>query len=251
MNFQNMPLVIGATGGSGTQPVTRICRKAGYYLGARLNVFLDATDFIPFYTKWVDVTLSSSKKGLSEAHNKQMFGDFYGCIQKHRSGMPNPNAPWGWKCVRSIYMVPFFHALFPHGKFIHIIRDGRDIAFLHDPQQLLQHTRALFDKQFDSLLRPYRLMLLWNATNLTIANYAETHMRYNYIRIRLEDLCENPYGMIKRLMRFLGAPNVDVTKYVSDVKRPDSIGRWHAFPVDIIEQMEALGKDGLVKFGYM
>lgn len=250
MQYVNSPLVIGATGGCGTAPVTRLCQRVGYYMGARLNKFGDTLDLLPFYDKWADVSLSISHAGLSDVQNKRMFDDFTACINKVRSGMPDQQGPWGWKNARSMYLVPFFHILYPQMRFIHIVCDGRDIAFLRDPDQLLQHTRAFFEKQLDSLLRPFRLMLLWKATNMTIASYAESSMGANYLRIRYEDLQENPYGIIKMLLRFLNIPQAPINALAAEISQTSWSGRWHAFPIDLVQQLEDMGHDALVKFGY-
>ncbi len=251
MDYTNTPLVIGATGGLGTAVITRICQQVGYYMGYNFNRFLDARDFFPFYDKWVHTMLSGTGTPVDENQNKMMFQDFLACIQRHKRALPNPATPWGWKNARSMYLVPFFHALYPDMKFIHLVRDGRDVAFLKDPKQLLYHTRSFFGEQYDSLLIPYRLMLLWKATNLTIAAYCEANMKGNYLRIRYEDLCENPVGIIKRLLRFLQIQHTDPAQLAVYVKRPDFMGRWHVFPVDLVENVVELGRDGLVKFGYI
>ncbi len=251
MDFVNAPLIIGATDGSGTRPVARTCQQLGIYMGLRLNASLDARDFIPFYDKWVNDMLSRSDSALSEEQSSRMSEHFFDSIQRHRNGIPDQSAPWGWKNARSIYLVPFFRVLYPNMKFIHVVRDGRDIAFLKDSQRLLQHTRTFFDTQYDALLLPYRLMLLWKATNLTMASFGESEMPGNYLRIRYEDLCENPSGIIRRLLRFLNVQNGDVSKLADEVKRSDSIGRWHMFPIDLVGQLEELGREALGKFGYM
>lgn len=251
MDYTNTPLVIGATGGLGTSVITRMCQQVGFYMGSNFNKFLDARDFFPFYDKWVHTMLSAKGAAVDEDQNKKMFHDFLASIQKHKRALPNSAMPWGWKNARSMYLIPFFNALYPGMKFIHLMRDGRDVAFLKAPKELLYHTRSFFSEQYDSLLIPYRLMLLWKATNLTIASYCEANMAGNYLCIRYEDLCENPHGIIKRLLRFLNVQHADIAKLATYVKRPDFMGRWHVFPVDLVENVEELGRDGLVKFGYI
>jgi hypothetical protein len=251
MDYSNTPIVIGSTGGLGTGVVTYICQHAGVYMGANFNKFLDAQEFLPFYDKWVHTMLSGTSPPVDDEQNKKMFQDFLACVQRHKRALPNRAMPWGWKNARSMYLVPFFHALYPDMKFIHIVRDGRDIAFLKDPKQLLYHTRSFFGAQYDSLLIPYRLMLLWKATNLTIALYCEANMAGNYLRIRHEDLCENPQGIVKRLLHFVGIRYADVAALAAAIKRPDFFGRWHVFPVDLVEKVEELGGEALVKFGYL
>ena len=76
MDYTNTPLVIGATGGIGTNVITRICQQVGYYMGYNFNKFLDAQDFFPFYDKWVYTMLSGKGPDVDEEQNKKMFQDF-------------------------------------------------------------------------------------------------------------------------------------------------------------------------------
>ena len=48
------PVVIGATGGSGTRVVARIAKLAGYNLGTNLNSAEDALEFYSFHDKWIN-----------------------------------------------------------------------------------------------------------------------------------------------------------------------------------------------------
>lgn len=56
-NGISSPLVIGATGGSGTRVVARICRRAGYDLGKDLNEAEDALPFASFHDRWINHVL--------------------------------------------------------------------------------------------------------------------------------------------------------------------------------------------------
>ena len=47
------PLIIGATGGSGTRVVARIVQRAGYDLGTYLNEANDALALRPFHDRWI------------------------------------------------------------------------------------------------------------------------------------------------------------------------------------------------------
>jgi hypothetical protein len=251
MDHSQAPLIIGATGGSGAYPVTRICQLAGCYMGSQVNAVLDAESFVPFYDAWVGRSLSGEAAALPQKQHAKMFQDFMVSIQRHRAGIPAQTAPWGWKNERSMYLVPFFHAIYRGMKFIHIVRDGRDIAFLKNPGRILMHTKAFFNRRYDSLPQPMRLILLWQATNLTMASYCEANMPGNYLRIRYEDLCENPQGIIKKLLNFISVPSSELSHFAAAVSSPDSIGRWHIFPVDLVQQVESLGREALLKFGYL
>ncbi len=250
MSNTHQPLVICATGGSGAAPVAALCQKWGYYLGNRTDAFLQAPDFFPFLDTWVSISLSNKGTLLTEEQNNSMFQDFMTSIARHRSGLTNQNGLWGWHNARNLYLIPFFHALYPAMKCVHVVRDGRDIAFEKNPNELLYHTKTFFDKQYDSLLVPYRLMLLWNATNLTIASFCETTMPNNYLRLRYEDLIENPQIILKRLGTFLKVTNVDFAALSRGISGDESIGRWQVFPIDTVEKLKDIGREALMKFGY-
>ena len=51
-------------------------------------------------------------------------------------------AAWGWKEPRSIYLLPFFHRHLPGLRFLHVVRDGRDMAFSENQNQLRKHGEA-------------------------------------------------------------------------------------------------------------
>jgi hypothetical protein len=51
-------------------------------------------------------------------------------MRRHLEGFDAGAArPWGWKLCETTYAVPVIDFLFPGAKFIHLIRDGRDVAF--------------------------------------------------------------------------------------------------------------------------
>src|SRR5438128_1172400 len=100
------PLVIGATGGSGTRIMVQVLRKAGWFMGNRVNP--DNEDSLPiawFLTKWL--------KELKDFPNvepgvlRRAILDFERMVYIHRRGIPSPDAHWGWKNPRSLWLVPF------------------------------------------------------------------------------------------------------------------------------------------------
>jgi hypothetical protein len=86
---------------------------------------------------------------------------------------------------------------------------------------------------------PERAMLLWTRINLEAAEFGETDLRDNYLRVRFEDLCSNPVETTAQVMNFLGA-RVD----------PEPIARAEISPA-LIVTLEELGRDALQKFRYL
>ena len=55
--------------------------------------------------------------------------------------------PWGWKEPRSVYLLPFLAAELPGLRFLHVVRDGRDMAFSENQVQLRKHGDAVLGRE--------------------------------------------------------------------------------------------------------
>lgn len=250
------PLIIGATGGSGTRVITRIARQAGYYMGKNLNVSEDALEFSRLYNVWLDRLIGKSASPIPADFPKNFERDFDDAVRRHLAAaepaIRKPSQRWGWKTPRSIYLLPFFHARFPGMKFIHVLRDGRDMAVSKNQNQLRKHGHRLLNWRERWLCaRPIRSILLWDRVNLRAAAYAETHFPENYLVVRFEDLCLKPVETTSRILKFLEAPG-DAEKIArAEISPPSSLGRWRSQPSALIAKMERAAGNSLRKFGYL
>ena len=177
-----------------------------------------------------------------------MVEDFEQAIANHGCA----GERWGWKAPRTIYVLPFLHAQFSGLKFIHVIRDGRDMAFSKNQNQLRKHGRAIQTlTERWSYPKPVRSILLWERVNLRAALYGEMHLRENYLLLRFEDLCRASIQSTRRIMQFLHA-NVDVDAIArAEISPPSSIGRWQEQSPEMVAEIEQAAAVALKKFGYM
>ena len=248
------PLIIGATGGSGTRVVARLARQAGFNLGTHLNAADDALEFRPFHDKWINRFLGAEDRQANLASNEpqQMAREFQEIVARHLSKAERGRTRWGWKGPRSIYLLPFLHAQFPDLKFVHVVRDGRDMAFSKNQNQLRKHGRAVLTRRerwFNS--EPARAILLWGRVNLRAAEYGESQLGENYLAVRFEDLCEAPVETTARLMRFLDVDLDAVSIAGVEIAPPLSLGRWRKQPSRLISKLERAAAVSLRKFGYL
>ena len=58
-----------------------------------------------------------------------MIADLRARLDAHLAELPADAPSWGWKEPRSIYLLPFLNEQMPTIRFLHFIRDGRDMAF--------------------------------------------------------------------------------------------------------------------------
>ena len=247
------PVVIGATGGSGTRVVARLARHAGYDLGSNLNEAEDALEFYPFHEKWINPYVTAQLAGgLTKQVAQRMDIDFQSTLERHCPANLRTDRHWGWKAPRSIYLLPFLRRHLPDMKFIHVLRDGRDMVLSANQNQLRKHGRAVLtwrERWFRSA--PERAMLLWDRVNLRAAEFGEAELGPSYLRVRFEDLCANPVETTGRIMNFLGALVDPEIISRAEISPPATLQRWRNYPAKLIIKLEQIGGNSLRKFGYL
>jgi Sulfotransferase family len=248
------PLVIGATGGSGTRVVARIAQHAGYDLGRNLNSAEDALEFYSFHDQWINRFVFAERHGatLPKSEMEKMEAEFQSALDRHYSPALRADKLWGWKAPRSIYLLPFLRAQLPGLKFVHVLRDGRDMALSPNQNQLRKHSRAVLDwrERFFSAA-PERAMLLWERVNFRAAEFGESELDKNYLRVRFEDLCAKPLDTTAQIINFLGARVDPEPISRAEISPPSTLQRWRSCPPDLAARLERAGANSLHKFGYL
>lgn len=220
------PIVICALGGSGSRIVARVLRHGGYFIGSNVNESEDAMEFVEFYDRWINRYLLREKVPLCREEEELMNGDFLSCIARHRIGITSYDSLWGWKEPRSHFLLPFIYGKYPEMKLIHVVRDGRDMAFSENQNQLRKHGAAVLDLVVGEVPEPVRAAALWAKVNLSIAQYADRVLAGRYLVVQFENLCACPREIVKIILGFLGSSNVDVDRAAAEIVTPSSIGRW-------------------------
>jgi protein-tyrosine sulfotransferase len=102
-------------------------------------------------------------------------------------------------CIKDPFILekmPFMHVLFPKAKFIHMIRDGRAVAY--------SYSKKLNPKQdkirFDQFMRHFNV---WNSYNQQIDNECKHLGSSLCLQMKYEDLVLNSTQMKHRLVEFL------------------------------------------------
>ncbi len=123
------PVIVFNKSHSGSRLLAELLRGQGIFIGSVLNESLDAVPFVPLVERvvldhypdfsglWQDAEWPAAVQGLlAEA------------LEAHLALHPR-GAPWGWKLCETTFMLPLLAPIFPGARFIHLIRDGRDVAF--------------------------------------------------------------------------------------------------------------------------
>jgi hypothetical protein len=115
----------------------------------------------------------------------QLISDIY-TVYSHGEG----KQLWGDKTPSFFRKIDILAALFPEGKFVHIVRDGRDV---------FNSWRKMDPSKDNAPL----VALDWSYKLRTIERSLEKMSPENHTTIRYEDLLENPENQVKSLCSFL------------------------------------------------
>jgi Sulfotransferase family len=244
------PLVIGALGGSGTRVVTLIARHAGWWMGRKVHRKTeDALALRSFLNRWFD-TLVRFPNIAPEEHQRAL-ADFDRAVRVHRKGIPSLNAPWGWKNPRNMWLIPFYISIYPDLKFIHVIRDGRDMSLSGNLFLLKTHGDSLLGARWRDNPESAQ-MDAWTQGNLRAAEAVRHCAPGNYFLLRYEDLCLNPRPTVKTIFEFLGSSDGPIDKAINEIRPSSGIGRWQTAPGAANgERLSASTQATLKRFGYL
>jgi hypothetical protein len=245
------PHVIGATGGSGTRIVARIVRESGMYTGARLNDYEDALDFGELSDRWINSYIPYRLRGeeVPPELRTKLGADLDSVLERHAAAIPADARGWGWKEPRSIYLVPFFRERMPSFRFLHFVRDGRDMALSDNQQQLHKHGSTVLDGRV-SWRRSVRSITLWSRIKRHAADHGESLLVDAYPRVRFEDLCAEPVATSSRIFEWFGLEG-DVDGAAAAVRPPGTLGRWRSARFGLPEKLTRTAEPALARFGYL
>jgi sulfotransferase family protein len=257
------PVVILGTGGSGTRVLATLACEAGYFMGTNLNRPGDSSDLGQFTGRWANRYLRKSNwiDEMWRGSNRRGFGfpramavDFRESIEEHRAAIEHPEARWGWKAPRTILILPFLFEMFRAAKVVHLVRDGRDIAYSRNQNQLRQHGHRVLPPSEKRVPRAQASIMFWARVNLAAARYGAQFLGGSYLLLRYEDICSDPGEAAIQLVDFLASPvpRESMRSAGIEVVDPsDSLGRWRDREPGKTKALERLGGDALREFGYL
>ncbi len=254
------PVVICATGGSGTRAMRVILERAGVYMGAGddVNNVGDAMPFEPYLDEIINAVMGETRSldyrlgNLSAELRKRAVDGFRACARTWLQGRPRPIARWGWKNPRAMYVLPVIQAVFPKVRVIHLVRDGRDMAVSTNQWQFIKHYEAVLDRQRVGDDDPIESCRLWSKANLDAARWAERALPGRYLRVRLEDLVQRPRDIGREVLAFMDLDQGLLDHAIAEIAEPPSLFRWRRIiPADALEVLQEENRGALEAFGYL
>jgi hypothetical protein len=227
--------------------VARILRSAGLFIGADVNESEDAIALGAYSDRWINRYLPYRAAPLPTDLELAMRDDLDTVLAEHCAPLAGEPVRWGWKEPRCIYLLPFLLDRLPALRFLHVVRDGRDMALSPNQNQLRKHADAAGIAP--GLPEPVRSIALWRWINLETATFGLTRLGRRYQRIRFEDLCSHPTETASEILDFLELDG-DPERASVLVASPPTLGRWRDADPALVAALEQNGGDGLRAFGY-
>lgn len=269
------PVVVGGVGGSGTRLVAECLKEAGFYVGTDLNEANDNLWFTLLF-KRIGVLSASEEEfdslveifcnamagnGAFSSKNKELIK-----VIASEDGVPHSEnwrrkrvetllavntgseniEKWGWKEPNTHIVLQRLIERIPRMKYIHVARNGLDMAYSGNQNQLRMWGRYFLNEEID--VNPYYSLRYWCAIHKRVIHIGES-MKENFLFINYDDLCVNQVSGINKLLDFLGV-NSDtlVQKLVALVRQPESTGRFREsgitmFADEDVEYVRSLGFD--------
>lgn len=112
-------------------------------------------------------------------------------------------AYWGDKNNYYIHKTQLLHNLYPNAKYIHLVRDGRDVATSYKALQDIEATSPYAPKLNTEI---EEIAAEWDQNNKTLLVFFRQIDSEKVLRIRFEDVLENLEESCKTICSFLDVP---------------------------------------------
>ncbi len=217
------PVVIFNKSHSGSRLLARLVEASGVWMGGSLNASHDAEGLMKLVRYAVEHYYPDYERlwhggGRTDG---ALAGLIQGTFADHLEG--RGDRPWGWKLCETGYILPLIDFLFPAARYIHLIRDGRDVAFSdhvapNEPFWQKIYVDAVGVRRWRGLLfgamgqLGYRLdsprynIQHW-VNSVEVGRRYGAMLRERYLEVRYETLCRDFDREARRILAFIQAPD--------------------------------------------
>jgi hypothetical protein len=266
MRSYRPPVVVFNKSHSGSRLLAQLLHHSGISMGSPLNESWDSLAVLEvvehLVTRYYPDFSPLWRTDL--APDAQLQRLLMSAFASHCSGI-DAGAAWGWKLCETTYILPVIDYCFPEARYVHLIRDGRDVAFSdHRGPDTAFWRKVYFNT--DRVRECYGLRLsarayrrsphLYNAlhwiNSVRVGRDFGAMLRDRYIEVRYEHLCSDFEAVSARLLSAVGAPHADVAiaQYRGGVSSA-SVGKHRRQSARTLSRVIEMQKPLLLELGYL
>jgi len=273
------PVAVGGVGGSGTRVVANLIQGLGLYVGSDLNKSMDNLWFtllfkrprwyigaddeargrqirqaLGIFEKAMTRGLRSQAKPWEAEFVKRASDEILSYPQALgmgagrrqirsilRSRAPQDCIGWGWKEPNTHIFLGHICPYFPGLKYIHVIRNGLDMAFSSNQKQL-ELWGSLYGCEMPHSAQdmPRAALRYWVRANRVAVSNARRMLGRRCHVILFDDLCADPHRHISGLADFLARPlgSGEIDKLAAMVRTPPTIGRYREHDLSALDPVD-------------
>lgn len=123
------PIVVFNKSHSGSRLTAKLLAGGGVFMGAHQNRTRDAWDILPL-VRYLVLRHYPDYRAALDGADPMLAEVVRAALERHVEGYdPTSGRRWGWKLCETSFILPVIAACFPAADFVHLLRDGRDVAF--------------------------------------------------------------------------------------------------------------------------
>lgn len=265
-------VAIGGVGGSGTRAIAQILKAMGFYIGDDLNETYDNLWFTLLFKRPEIIFISdiefseladifvnamSRKKAYSEYQIKliEQLGEFdrFGLTAeyfKQRAdsllatqilhSVDHGKQAWGWKEPNTHIVLDRLKIAMPNIKYIHVMRNGLDMAFSANQNQLKHWGKHILGNS-NLEITPRNLLKYWCRVHDRVIKIGAS-LGYNFFLLNFDKLISEvetgESELLYDLLSFIN-PNLSDDEYKEAFKiiiKPKTIGRYKQYDSGLFDK---------------
>ena len=254
------PVIVYCASHSGSRLLAQMLQRLGVFMGAHANDSEDSLDVFELVRYLVEVHAPDFSK-LFRDGDPALTAKLLATFDQHLGGRAEGQR-WGWKLPETGHVLPVIARLFPGARYVHLLRDGRDVAFspfvapkapfwrkiyFNDDQIFSWRGHAMTQRAYRKHGHEFNAARWVNSVSLGRAHGAMLAERY--LEMRYEALVRDPAAELARLAEFLAVEPPPGPSDWSDV-RTGSVGKWRDQPAGQLAEVRAVIEPTLGAFGY-
>lgn len=289
------PVVVVGTDGSGTRVIAKFLALTNVSVLVERGVYgqmdVDGTSAGVHFTRTIQGVLNATHsprydlaalpRSLADATLDALWPFALSMVQNADGATRlHGTTRWGFKKPDLLNLGPFVDHLFPGVKVVHVVRDGRDMAFSRNAAALHKYAFQLFPPpSLSGRSAEVQKLQLWQKQNLEFARWADQRLGpARCHRVKIEDIAGQPDAgglaleKFRALARFVaaGGQAVDDRVVVQAVRQLQSkslgshdaraqtksvrsqFGKWRTLADPALQgELTRLAGTALAQFGYL
>lgn len=256
------PIAVGGVGGSGTRLVAAMLKEAGIYIGDDLNKANDNLWFTLLFKQANLLECPGEKirplidifaNGMMGRHvwekehvemieslaseNRSYCSKYWlqrraKLLLRHKTSLCESSV-FGWKEPNTHLFLDHFKSNFPNLKYIHVYRNGLDMAYSKNQNQVNFWGRHFIPEL--NIVTPKESLKFWSLTNKRTIKFCN-ELNIDHLIVNFDKLCIEKKQEIKKIASFIGVNESILANFEKIIEKPKSLGRFKKYGIESFEE---------------